>query len=179
MNDGNMGAFRLAHVPNKIKSNGWVFENFKHPNGVIQHYDEEQDLGKGVEENGKETEDKLEGEDPIKSSSLRKEPDRTLLEESDDAKDTRKARNTCCEEEKVLLPCFLKQGVCVPLELLQVVLIKESPDAELDDQLGDALDERLEGGDVSHVVGILLLPVRFPGVKLVCSRKGEILGPNL
>ena len=58
-------------------------------------------------------------------------------------------------------------------------MIIESPDAEFDDQLGDALDERLEGGDVSHVVGILLLPVRFPGVKLVGSRKGEILGPNL
>ena len=60
-----------------------------------------------------------------------------------------------------------------------MVLIKERPDAELDNQLGDALDKRLEGGDVSHVVSSLLLPVRFPRVKLVRRGKGEILGPNL
>ena len=60
-----------------------------------------------------------------------------------------------------------------------MVLIKEGPDAELYDQLGDALNERFEGGDVPHVVSSLLLPVRFPQVKLVCSGKGEILGPNL
>ena len=58
-------------------------------------------------------------------------------------------------------------------------LIKERPDAELDDQLGDALNERFKCGDVSHVVIPLLLPVRLPRVKLVCSGKGEILGPNL
>ena len=60
-----------------------------------------------------------------------------------------------------------------------MVLIKESPDAELDDQLGDALDERLEGGDVSHVVSPLLNPVRVTHKEPMCSGKGEILGPNL
>ena len=100
-----------------MKTNGWICENFKHPKGVIQHDDEKQNLGKGVEESCKEAEDELEGQDPIEGSRLRKEPDGTLLEESDDAKDTCYARNTCCEDEEVLLPGFLEQGVRVPLKL--------------------------------------------------------------
>ena len=110
---------------------------------------------------------------------MRKEPDRTLLEESDDAKDACQSRNTCCEDEKISLPGILKKWVHVSLERLQVVLGVESPDRKLDDQLGETLDERLESGDVSHVVSPLLDPVRVAHKEAMCSGKGKILGPNL
>ena len=159
LDHGNIRAPRLVHSAHKVKSNGWICENCKHTKRVVQHDDEEQDLGKGVEENGEEGQDELEVENSVECSSLREESDRTLLEESDDAKNACQSRNTCCQDEEVLLPGFLEQRVYVSLELFQMILMKESPDAELDDQLGDALDERLKGGDVPHVVGSLLHPV--------------------
>ena len=167
----------LLTVP--TKSNRCICENSKHPKGGIKHVDEEQDLGKGVEENGEEGQDELEVENSVECSSLREESDRTLLEESDDAKNARQSRNTCCQDEEVLLPGFLEQRVYVSLELFQMILMKESPDAELDDQLGDALDERLKGGDVPHVVRSLLRPVWLPSEEVMRGAQREILGPNL
>ena len=119
------------------------------------------------------------GEDPIKRSGLRKEPDWALLEESDDAKNTCQARHACCEVEEVLLPWFCKQWILVALELLQVGLGEEGPDAELGDQLRDALDERLKGGDVPHVIRSLLRPVWLPSKEVSRGAQREILWPNL
>ena len=60
-----------------------------------------------------------------------------------------------------------------------MVLIKERPDAELDDQLCDALDKRLEGGDVPHVVRSLVRPVWLPSEEVSRGAQREILWPNL
>ena len=79
----------------------------------------------------------------------------------------------------MLLPGLLEQWVLISLELFQMVLEEESPNAELDDQLGDALDERFKGGDVPHVVIPLLQPVRSPQENLMSNAKVEILGPTL
>ena len=46
---------------------------------------------------------------------------------------------------------------------------EEGPDAELGDQLRDALDERLKGGDVPHVVRSLLRPVWLPSEEVMLS----------
>ena len=56
---------------------------------------------------------------------------------------------------------------------------EEGPDAELGDQLRDALDERLKGGDVPHVVRSLLRPVWLPSEEAMRGAQREILGPNL
>ena len=48
---------------------------------------------------------------------------------------------------------------CLTLELFQVVLEVECPNAELDDQLCNTLNKGFEGGDVPHVVGALLHPL--------------------
>ena len=110
---------------------------------------------------------------------MRKEPDWTLLEEPDDAKNTCQAGHARCEVEEVLLPWFRKQWILVALELLQVGLGEEGPDAELGDQLRDALDERLKGGEVPHVVRSLLRPVWLPSEEVMRGAQREILGPNL
>ena len=151
LNYGNVWAFRLAHGPNEFKSRWWVRDNCEHAQGVVEQADEEQDLGNDTAENCEESEDELVGEDSIEQSTLRKEPDRTILEESDDAKDTCQGGNTCCEVEEMLLPGLLEQWVLISLELFQVVLEEESPNAELDDQLTDALDERFKGGSTMEM----------------------------
>ena len=79
----------------------------------------------------------------------------------------------------MLLPGFLEQRVLFTLELFEVVLEKESPNGEFDDQLRDAFNERFEGGNVPHVVIPLALPVRSVHEELVRNAKVEILRPTL
>ena len=57
--------------------------------------------------------------------------------------------------------------------------MEECPDAELDDQLCDALDKRLEGGDVPHVVGSFLHPLWVADHQPMRSPERKILRPNL
>ena len=79
------------------------------------------------------------------------------------------------EEE---LSCLIDEWVLFSFSL-QVGLIEEGPDAEFDDQLGSALKERLEGGDVSQVVSPSLSPTFFSREDLKGNRKTKVLGPHL
>ena len=74
--------------------------------------------------------------------------------------------------------CFINQRVILLLRL-QVSLQEESPDGELDDELGSALEERLEGGDVPQVVLPLPPPAFLAREDLIGNTEAEVLRPHL
>ena len=105
------------------------------------------------------------------------EPDRAVLEESDDSENSRQSRDAGGEVEEKL-PCLINEWVLFSFTL-QVGLFEEGPDTEFDDQLRSALKERFEGGNVPQVVIPSLSPAFFSREDLKGDGKTKVLRPHL
>ena len=68
---------------NQVNPISFSHKGGEHSKGVVDHEEEENHLGDGVEEDTCEGEQVLEGQESCHGSILRQKPDRTLLEESD------------------------------------------------------------------------------------------------